>query len=60
MQIPSVAFPNHLLLEAVDAAAQERGMSRSEFIRRVLADALDFQDDYVPHRSKLQAVRDTR
>lgn len=60
MHTPSVSFPNPDLLTAVEEAAQERQLSRSEFIRSVLAEAIGFVDEHIPYRSKLQVPPNPR
>ena len=55
----SFSFPDPGLLDAITEAANEQRRSRSEYVRSILAEAVGYEEPYVP-RSKLQAAPDSR
>ncbi|WP_098960484.1 ribbon-helix-helix protein, CopG family [Pseudonocardia sp. N23] len=56
----TLSFPDPGLLAALDEAADEQRKSRSEFVRSILAEALGYNEEFVPRRSKLQVAQDSR
>ena len=56
MQRSTFAFPDPILIEAVNRAAAEQRISRSELVRRILERELNVKSTYVPYQpSRSQA-----
>lgn len=44
------SFPDPALLDALDRAAAEQRMNRSDYMRRLLEEATGFRSEHVPNR----------